>query len=111
MKAVEKKEKAALTIAQKEKPGPGVYVCSSCRNELFDSAKEFDSRTGFPSFWMHIGDNVRKKFLNTYGRERTQLLCNYCEQHLGHLFVNKNTPTQVRYCINSESISWNEVKV
>ena len=100
---MEKKEKLKLAIIQKVKTAPGVYVCSSCGNELFDSAKEFNSRTGFPSFWMHIRDHVKENFLDTYGRERTQLLCNNCGQHLGHLFDNKYTPTQLRYCINSQS--------
>ena len=82
-----------------------VYVCSRCGNDLFEEEKKFDSGTGFPSFWMHIGDHVRQQFLDSYGRERIQLLCSRCDQHLGHLFPNKHTPTNVRYCINAAAIS------
>jgi peptide-methionine (R)-S-oxide reductase len=84
------------------------YACTSCGSELFSAAAKFDSGTGFPSFWQHIEDQVRQQFLDTYGRERIQLLCNSCSQHLGHLFPNKKTPTGVRYCINKEAIALSE---
>lgn len=84
------------------------YVCSKCGNRLFEADKKFDSRTGFPSFWMHIGEAVKENFLDTYGRERMQLLCRQCNQHLGHLFPNKHTPTKVRYCINADAICLEE---
>ncbi|AHM60133.1 putative oxidoreductase [Flammeovirgaceae bacterium 311] len=82
-----------------------IYACTNCGNALFAAEAKFESGTGFPSFWMHIGDHVSKKFLDTYGRERTQLLCNSCGQHLGHLFPNKKTPTRLRYCINQEAVA------
>lgn len=108
---MEKKEKRKQAAsAQKEGSAKGVYVCTCCGSALFESAKKFDSRTGFPSFWMHIGDHVKENFLTTYGRERIQLLCNSCGQHLGHLFENKRTPTQLRYCINAQSIRLKEVE-
>lgn len=81
-----------------------IFYCSRCHNELFDSDKKFDSGTGFPSFWNHIGENVKQIFLNTYGRQRIQLVCNKCGLHLGHLFPNKTTVTKLRYCIMSEAI-------
>jgi peptide-methionine (R)-S-oxide reductase len=82
----------------------GLYVCAACGNALFDAAAKFDAGCGFPSFWMHKADAVKLNPLSTYGRERIQLLCHNCGQHLGHLFPNKNTPTGVRYCINKEAI-------
>jgi peptide-methionine (R)-S-oxide reductase len=82
----------------------GLYVCSACGHPLFPAAKKFDAGCGFPSFWMHKGDGVKQNPLSTYGRDRIQLLCNSCGQHLGHLFPNKYTPTGVRYCINKEAI-------
>lgn len=81
------------------------YVCTGCGHALFEADKKFDSKTGFPSFWAHIDDHVQENFLDTYGRERTQLLCSSCGLHLGHLFPNKHTPTKVRYCINATSIA------
>lgn len=85
---------------------PGTYLCSRCGTPLFEAAKQFDAGCGFPSFWLHMGEQVRLNPLHTYGRERIQLLCNNCDQHLGHLFAHKQTPTQLRYCINAEAIQY-----
>ena len=82
----------------------GVYACSVCGTALFAPDKKFDSGCGFPSFWMHIGENVRQNKLDTYGRSRTQLVCDQCGQHLGHLFDHTLTPTKTRYCINADAI-------
>src|SRR5688572_20094178 len=87
------------------KPGlTAIYSCTSCDSPLFEATKKFDAGCGFPSFWMHYGDHVTLNPLNTYGRSRIQLLCTHCGAHLGHLFPNKSTPTQVRYCINEKAI-------
>jgi peptide-methionine (R)-S-oxide reductase len=86
----------------------GHYVCSQCGTPLFEAAKKFDAGCGFPSFWMHLVEQVRLNPLDTYGRKRTQLLCNNCGQHLGHLFEHKQTPTQLRYCINADAIRFHE---
>jgi peptide-methionine (R)-S-oxide reductase len=105
---MEKKEKRRLATAQKKESRQEVYRCTLCGNTLFDADKKFEAGCGFPSFWMHIGDHVKEKFLTTYGRERIQLLCNTCGQHLGHLFNNKRTPTRLRYCINADAIHLEE---
>jgi len=89
----------------------GTFVCSRCGNTLFEANKKFEAGCDFPSFWLHIADNVTLHPLNTYGRHRIQLLCNHCGQHLGHLFDNKFTPTGVRYCINENTIVFKPVKV
>ncbi|WP_225986383.1 peptide-methionine (R)-S-oxide reductase [Rufibacter sp. LB8] len=82
----------------------GVYVCSQCRNPLFSAGQKFDSKTGFPSFWVPLPDRVREQTLETYNRHRIQVLCQTCGQHLGHLFEDNRTPSLVRYCINADSI-------
>ena len=102
---MQRKEQRKMAASQQEKQPKETYACSSCGHELFDAETKFESGTGFPSFWMHIDQNVRQKFLTTYGRERIQLLCSNCDQHLGHLFENKKTPTRLRYCINAAAIS------
>ena len=89
-------------------PAGSAYACTNCGHELFDADKKFDSGTGFPSFWLHKDENVKQQFLDTYGRERIQLLCNSCGLHLGHLFPNKKTPTKLRYCINASAIALQE---
>lgn len=99
---MQRKQQRRQNPAQEEQ---ALYVCTTCGNELFEEDKKFDSKTGFPSFWMHFGGNVEQKFLDTYGRKRIQLLCRQCGQHLGHLFPNKKTPSKLRYCINAASIA------
>jgi peptide-methionine (R)-S-oxide reductase len=80
------------------------YSCTNCNTLLLEAAVKFDVGSGFPSFWAHVGDHVRFNPLDTYGRERIQLLCDNCKQHLGHLFEDKRTPSGLRYCINAERI-------
>lgn len=82
-----------------------VYRCSRCHEVLFSAGHKFDSKTGFPSFWAHLAESVLQQPLHTYGRDRIQLLCRQCGQHLGHLFTDKRTPSQVRYCINAGTIA------
>ena len=81
-----------------------VYGCSGCGQLLFAGTAQFDSGTGYPSFWEHLHDHVKQQPLSTYGRSRIQLVCAKCGQHLGHLFPDSRTPTSVRYCINAQSI-------
>ncbi|NDK54878.1 peptide-methionine (R)-S-oxide reductase [Pontibacter fetidus] len=84
----------------------GLYTCSGCGQVLFEASAKFEVGSGFPSFWKQVGENVRQNPLHTYGRERIQLLCSQCEQHLGHLFDDNRTPTNVRYCINADALKY-----
>ncbi|PVY40460.1 peptide-methionine (R)-S-oxide reductase [Pontibacter virosus] len=86
----------------------GFYVCTCCGHALFEASSKFEVGSGFPSFWEQIGNHVIHKVLKTYERERTQLLCSKCGQHLGHLFEDARTPTQFRYCINEAAIRFAE---
>ncbi|WP_114777689.1 peptide-methionine (R)-S-oxide reductase [Botryobacter ruber] len=86
----------------------GTYTCARCGTALFEASKKFEVGSGFPSFWAHIANNVDQKPLDTYGRNRIQLLCHTCGLHLGHLFDDARTPTHVRYCINADSINLTE---
>ncbi|RDV14900.1 peptide-methionine (R)-S-oxide reductase [Pontibacter diazotrophicus] len=96
-------------LQQTDRNEKGIYACSVCGTALFAPEKKFNSGCGFPSFWAHIGENVRQNKLDTYGRSRIQLDCNQCGLHLGHLFEHTLTPTQVRYCINADAIQLKEV--
>lgn len=97
-------KKQEIDFSWKEAGESGIYVCSACGLELFGEEKRLESGTGFPSFWQALNGHVEEKQLNTYGRDRVQVLCSGCGQHLGHLFPNKVSSTQIRYCINADAI-------
>ncbi len=84
----------------------GVYKCAACGNELFDSETKFDSGTGWPSFFRPISEEqVETEEDRSYGMRRTEVMCNACGAHLGHLFPDGPRPTGLRYCINSVSLN------
>ena len=64
----------------------GVYRCRACNAELFRSTEKFASDCGWPSFFSPLAG----------------------DSHLGHVFAGEgyDTPTDLRYCINSISMNF-----
>lgn len=89
---------------------PGTYRCKGCDAPLFDQSHKFESGTGWPSFFQPA-DGLQSEIVgesedNSWFMRRTEVHCNRCDGHLGHVFPDGPQPTGLRYCINGIALKF-----
>ena len=85
----------------------GTYVCRLCGLPLFSSKAKFESGTGWPSFFQpYAPEHVENIVDDSYGMRRTEIRCQRCGGHLGHVFDDGPAPTRLRFCLNSASLDF-----
>ncbi len=87
----------------------GVFCCRLCGLPLFRSGAKFESGTGWPSFHSpYDPDHIRYLRDASHGMIRTEIRCQRCDAHLGHVFEDGPPPSGLRYCLNSISLRFQD---
>lgn len=85
--------------------GPGAYHCVCCDAPLFEAGTRFESGCGWPAFTAPASpDMVGETDDRSHFMRRTEVHCNRCDAHLGHVFPDGPPPTSLRYCINGVAL-------
>lgn len=92
----------------KHYPSAGVYTCGGCESPLYKANHKFDSGCGWPAFWDAVPGAVGQRPDPGLGMMRTEIVCNNCGGHLGHIFKGERfgNPKDERHCVNSISINF-----
>lgn len=99
-------ERAGTGVLDAEKRD-GVYRCAGCHSELFSSEHKYESGSGWPSFYdVFADDDVGTKEDRKLFTKRTEVHCDVCGGHLGHVFDDGPEPTGQRYCLNSAALEF-----
>ena len=93
----------------------GEYKCTACGQVIFKSDAKYESNqpglSGWPSFsQVASSDAVDLVPDNSWGMDRTEVVCKNCGGHLGHLFDDPDSPSGKHYCVNSCTLDFKSQK-
>ena len=91
----------------------GEYKCAACGAVIFKSDAKYESNqpglAGWPSFAeVSASDAVDLVPDNSWGMERTEIVCKNCGSHLGHVFDDPDSPSGKHYCVNSCALDFKQ---
>ena len=98
-------ERAGTSPLNREKR-EGTFRCAGCGEPLFDASAKFESGTGWPSFTAPLGGAVGTTTDDSHFMVRTEVHCQRCGGHLGHVFPDGPAPTGERYCMNGVALAF-----
>jgi len=84
----------------------GTFACAGCQQPLFVAGRKFESGTGWPSFFAPMEGAVGTSTDTSFFMARTEVHCQRCGGHLGHVFEDGPPPTGLRYCINGVALTF-----